>query len=82
MILPIVKYGNPVLHRVAEPVTAFDETLERLSKDMVETMYAAPGVGLAAPQIGVLTRLMVIDPTGGEKAGSLIVLANPEILES
>lgn len=82
MILPIVKYGNPVLHRVAEPVTAFDEALERLSKDMVETMYAAPGVGLAAPQVGVPTRLMVIDPTAGEKAGSLIVLANPEIRES
>ena len=82
MILPIVKFGNSVLHGVAEQVTAFDETLERLSKDMAETMYAAPGVGLAAPQVGVLTRLMVIDPTGGEKAGSLIVLANPEILES
>ena len=82
MILPIVKYGDSVLHRVAEPVTAFDQALERLSRDMVETMYAAPGVGLAAPQVGVLTRLMVIDPTAGEKAGSLIVLANPEIQES
>ena len=82
MILSIVKYGNSVLKRVAEPVTFFNETLEGLSKDMVETMYAAPGVGLAAPQVGVLTRLMVIDPTGGEKAGSLIVLANPEILDS
>ena len=82
MILPIVKYGNSVLHQVAAPVTAFDDALERLSKDMVETMYAAPGVGLAAPQVGVPTRLMVIDPTGGEKAGSLTVLANPEILDS
>lgn len=81
MILPIVKYGNSVLQRIAEPVTIFDQSLERLSKDMVETMYAAPGVGLAAPQVGVSIRLMVIDPTGGEKSGSLIVMANPEILE-
>ncbi len=82
MIFPIVKYGNSVLQQVSEPVTSFNETLEALCKNMMETMYAAPGVGLAAPQVGVLTRLMVIDPTVGEKAGSLIVLANPEIINA
>ena len=80
MILPIIKYGNPVLQQRSEPVISFDENLRTLCKNMVETMYAAPGVGLAAPQIKVLTRLMVIDPTAGEKSGSLIVLANPEIM--
>ena len=79
MILPIIKYGSPVLQQLSAPVTSFDENLRTLCKNMVETMYAAPGVGLAAPQIEVLTRLMVIDPTAGEKLGSLIVLANPEI---
>ena len=82
MILPIVKYGNSVLQQVAEPVTSFDDQLEALCKNLVETMYAAPGVGLAAPQVGVLARLVVIDPTVGEKAGSLIVLANPEIIDA
>jgi len=80
MILPIIKYGNPVLQQRSEPIISFDKNLRILCKNMVETMYAAPGVGLAAPQIEVLTRLMVIDPTAGEKPGSLIVLANPEIM--
>ena len=80
MILPIVKYGNPILNQIANPVTSFDEELEELSKNMVETMYDATGVGLAAPQVGILTRLMVVDPTAGEKADSLIVLVNPEII--
>ncbi len=80
MILPIVKYGNPILNQIANPVISFDEELEELSKNMVETMYDATGVGLAAPQVGILTRLMVVDPTAGEKADSLIVLVNPEII--
>jgi peptide deformylase len=80
MILPIVKYGNPILNRVANPVVSFDEELAELSKSMVETMYDASGVGLAAPQVGVLTRLMVVDSTGGEKTDSLIVLVNPKII--
>ena len=80
MILPIVKYGNPILNRVANPVVSFDEELAELSKSMVETMYDASGVGLAAPQVGVLTRLMVVDSTGGEKNDSLIVLVNPKII--
>jgi len=80
MILPILKYGDPRLQKVCEPVTTFDKALEVLAKNMVETMYAAPGVGLAAPQIGVLKRLIVVDPTAGEKEGQLITLVNPEII--
>ena len=80
MILPILKYGDPILHKVCEPVTVFDRDLERLAKDMVETMYGAPGVGLAAPQVGVLKRLIVLDVTVGQKEGNLIILVNPEII--
>ena len=80
MILPIVKYGNPILNQIAPPVISFDEELKELSKNMVETMYDATGVGLAAPQVGILTRLMVVDPTVGEKPDSLIVLVNPKII--
>jgi peptide deformylase len=82
MILPIIKYGNPVLHQVCEPITVFDQELEALSKNMIETMYAAPGYGLAAPQLGVLKRLIVVDVSVGEKADSLIVLANPELINA
>src|SRR3990172_12186490 len=80
MVLPILKYGDPVLQKLCEPVTVFDADLEQLAKNMVETMYAAPGVGLAAPQVGVLKRFIVLDVTVGQKDGNLIVLVNPEIL--
>ncbi len=82
MILPIVKYGDPVLEKVATPVTAFDEELEKLAKNMVETMYAAPGYGLAAPQVGVSQRLIVLDESVGKSADSLLILVNPEIINS
>ena len=82
MILPIIKFGNPVLQQVCKPITIFDEELEALSENMAETMYAAPGYGLAAPQVGVLKRLIVIDVTVGEKRNSLIVLANPELINA
>jgi peptide deformylase len=82
MILPIIKYGNPLLHQVCEPITVFDEELEALSKNMTETMYAAPGYGLAAPQVGMLKRLIVVDVTVGERPDSLIVLANPELINT
>jgi peptide deformylase len=82
MLLPILKYGDPILQKVSDPVTVFDKELERLAKNMSETMYAAPGVGLAAPQVGVLKRLIVVDVTTGEKAGNLITLVNPEIISS
>ncbi len=82
MILPIVKYGDLILHQVCDPVTVFDAELEKLSKNMVGTMYAAPGYGLAAPQVGVAKRLIVLDVSVGEKPDSLIVLANPEIVNA
>lgn len=80
MIYPIVKYGSGVLEKAAEPVTEFDGTLEKLVQDMFESMYAAQGVGLAAPQIGILKQLAVIDITAGEKPGTKLVLVNPKIL--
>src|SRR5216684_5559109 len=80
MIYPIVKYGNPVLEKTAEPVTVFDGDLEKLVEDMFESMYAAKGVGLAAPQIGISKRLAVIDVTFKENPSGKLVLANPEII--
>jgi peptide deformylase len=81
MIYPIVKYGQEVLAKVAAPVTLFDEELEKLVADMFETMYAAHGVGLAAPQIGISRHLCVIDTTVSEQQkGSKLVLANPTIM--
>ncbi len=80
MIYPIVKYGQKVLETPAAPVTEFNSDLEKLVADMFETMYAANGVGLAAPQIGISRRLCVIDISSGEKPESKLVLANPAIL--
>jgi peptide deformylase len=82
MIYPIVKYGNEVLGKVAEPITLFDGELEKLVADMFETMYAAHGVGLAAPQIGLSKHLCVIDTTVGETPGAKLVLANPVIVST
>lgn len=80
MIYPIVKYGNPVLERPAEPVTEFGDELKKLVEDMFESMYEAKGVGLAAPQIGISKRLAVIDVTFKEDPKAKLVLANPEII--
>ena len=81
MIYPIVKYGQPVLETKAAEITEFDTTdLHKLVEDMFESMYAAKGVGLAAPQIGVGKRIAVIDTTVGEDAGQKLVLINPEII--
>ncbi len=83
-ILPIRKYGDPVLReraRELEP-SEIDAELQRLIDDMVDTMYAEPGVGLAANQVGVAKRLAVIDLTVGEEPGNVHVLINPEVLES
>jgi len=82
MIYSIVKYGNPVLEKQAAPVTVFDEELQKLVDDMFESMYAAHGVGLAAPQIGISKRLAVIDTTFKEDPDAKLVLANPEIIHS
>ncbi|MGH9378281.1 MAG: peptide deformylase [Terriglobia bacterium] len=80
MIYPIVKYGQPVLDKVADPITEFDAGLEKLVADMFDTMYAAHGVGLAAPQIGISKSLCVIDTTSAEDPNTKIVLANPVIV--
>jgi peptide deformylase len=81
-VLTICKYGDDVLRRAAEPVAAVDEELQKLIDDMVDTMYAAPGVGLAANQVGVSKRLMVIDLTVGKDPGQVHVFINPEIIET
>ena len=80
MIYPIVKLGNPVLEKAAAPVTDFDGNLKKLVDDMFESMYAAHGVGLAAPQIGISKRLAVIDVTFKEDPDARLVLAHPEIV--
>src|SRR3989304_3239394 len=82
MIYPIVKYGAPVLEQEAHPVTEFDAELRRLVADMFESMYAAHGVGLAAPQIGIPRQLAVIDITTGQDPAARLVLANPRIIRT
>jgi peptide deformylase len=81
MLRPLVRYGSAGLNQHAAAVTTFDESLDRLITDMVDTMYAAPGIGLAAPQIGVPLRVTVIDLTAGKKGGELLALINPEFVE-
>jgi peptide deformylase len=81
MIYPIVKYGNSVLETPAAAVTAFDDKLTQLVKDMFESMYEAQGVGLAAPQIGISLRLSVIDTSFKEDPEARLVLANPQIIK-
>jgi peptide deformylase len=81
MIRPILRYGQTPLHQPALDVPAVDDEVRRLVDDMVETMYAAPGVGLAATQIGVAQRIFVIDITLGRSAVDLIVMINPIFLE-
>lgn len=83
MVYPIVKYGQPVLEAQAETITEFDTPeLNKLLDDMFESMYAARGVGLAAPQIGVGKRIAVIDITSGEDETQKLVLINPEIIHT
>ena len=82
MILSIRKYGDDVLRHPAEPIAEIDAPLQKLIDDMVETMYAAPGVGLAANQVGVSRQLMVIDLSVGKRAGECHVFINPEIVEA
>lgn len=78
-VLEILKYPDPRLKKKSLPVEKFDDDLGRLIADMAETMYAAPGVGLAAPQIGRSLRLAVIDVTRANEGKNLLVLINPEI---
>lgn len=79
-LLRIHHYPDPVLKQKAAPVTVFDEELRRLAADMLETMYAAPGVGLAAPQVGIGKRLIVLDCSSKDDQSQPLVAVNPEIL--
>src|SRR6516225_7588908 len=83
MIYPIGKFGNPVLEREAQEVTEFDTPeLHQFLEDMFESMYAAKGVGLAAPQIGVSRKIAVIDVSNGERPEDKLVLINPTIVHT
>ena len=79
-LLNILRYPDARLHKVASPVTVFDDGLKRLVADMAETMYAAPGIGLAATQVDVHKQIIVVDVS--ERRDSLVVLVNPEIVEA
>ena len=80
MIRPVLPYDDPRLHRPAEPVAAITETVRMVWDDMIDTMEAMPGVGLAAPQIGIMLRLAVVDAS--ERRGEVVRMANPEILHA
>ncbi len=82
MIYTVVKYGDVVLERPTPRVENFDDELRKMTDDMFETMYAARGVGLAAPQIGIALRLAVVDVSSGKNAEARIVLANPVIIHA
>jgi peptide deformylase len=79
-VLPIREFPEAVLRRKAAPVTTIDDALQRLIDDMIQTMYAAPGIGLAAPQVGVSLQLFVVDVTSGREAHGLMTFINPEIV--
>ena len=79
-VLNILRYPDARLHKLAAPVTVFDEALKRLVTDMAETMYAAPGIGLAATQVDVHKQVIVVDVS--ERRDSLVVLVNPQIMEA
>ena len=79
-LLPILRYPDPRLHTVAEPVTEVTEEIRQLAADMAETMYEAPGIGLAATQVNVHKRVIVIDVS--EDRSELLTLINPEIISS
>jgi len=81
-IYKIVKFGDPILEKPTTPVKNFDAKLEELAEDMFASMYAAQGVGLAAPQIGLTLRMAVVDVTGGKNPEAKIVLANPEVIHA
>ncbi len=81
MIRPILRYGERDLHQPASDVIVWDDDLQRLIDDMIETMYAAPGIGLAATQVGVPLRVFVIDTSVGRNPDDLIVMVNPAFVE-
>ncbi len=81
MIRPILRYGDDILHKPATDVADLSPDIKSLIDDLIQTMYAASGVGLAAPQIGVPLRVFVTDPSGGHDADELVVMVNPEWIE-
>lgn len=81
MIRPILRLGADTLHTPALPVAAITPEIDQLVADMIDTMYAAPGIGLAAPQIGVPLRIFVVDLSVGRQASNLLVFINPEFVE-
>ena len=81
MIRPILKYGDITLHERAEPVAEITPEIDRMIDDMIQTMYAAPGIGLAATQIGVPLRIFVIDLSVGQDPSGLLTMINPEFVE-
>jgi peptide deformylase len=81
-LLEIMVFGHPVLTAKAEAIKEIDDSLIRLAQDMVYTMHAAPGIGLAAPQVNQSVRLITVDLSVGEKKDEILILANPEILNS
>jgi len=80
-VLPIHEFPDAVLRRKAKPIVTIDDTLQRLIDDMIHTMYDAPGIGLAAPQIGVSLQLFVVDVTSGRDAHGLMTFINPEMVK-
>ena len=81
MVLPILRYGEHPLHKPAAPVPVVDDDVRRLVDNMIETMYAAPGVGLAATQVGVPLRVFVVDVSVGRNPRDLLVMINPGFVE-
>ena len=82
MVLPVFAYGHPLLRKVCSDITPEYPDLEKLIQDMWDTTYYTNGVGLAAPQVGIGKRIMVTDPSAGEKRNQLITIFNPEIADS
>ncbi len=80
MILPVLKYGAPELRAVSREVDCFDGELQKIARNMIETMYSSPGIGLAAPQVGINIRLTTVDLSVGEDPDKRIILCNPEIV--
>jgi len=81
MIRPILRFGDETLHQPAAPVEEITQELQQLIDDMIETMYAAPGIGLAAPQVGVALRIFVADISAGHNPADLLTFINPEFVE-
>jgi peptide deformylase len=81
-LLEILEYPNKILSTICKPIDHIDETMRQLAQNMAETMYDAPGVGLAAPQVGLSERLIVLDCANKEEGNDLIFAINPEIVEA